>query len=100
MTVKIRQATLNDAAAIAGVHVDSWRTTSAHILPHAFLAGLSYERQTSSWASALSDPEEKQFIFVADHPAEGIVGFASGGPERSGMPGDSGELRAIYLIGP
>ena len=54
---EISQAAFEDAAAVARVHVDSWLTTYAHILPNEFLAGLSYEQRTNSWASALSDPQ-------------------------------------------
>ena len=97
-TVRIRQATHDDAVAIAKAHVDSWRTTYAHILPHEFLAGLSCEQRMTSWMNQLSDAEMNKFIFVADDPAKGIVGFASGGPERSGLTDYSGELYAIYLL--
>ena len=40
----IRPATLEDAPAIARVHVDTWRTTYAGIVPDEHLAKLSYER--------------------------------------------------------
>jgi GNAT superfamily N-acetyltransferase len=96
--VKIRQATFDDAAAIARAHVDSWRTTYAHILPPEYLARLSCEQRASLWASQLSDPESNEFAYVADDPAEGLVGFASGGPERTGMTDYTGELLAIYLV--
>ncbi|HEY2251279.1 MAG TPA: GNAT family N-acetyltransferase [Planctomycetaceae bacterium] len=95
--MKIRQATRDDAAAIARVHVDSSRTTYAHLLPQSFLSGLSYDEREALWARALADANRKSFTFVAEHPSAGIVGFAMGGPERSGITGYSGELMAIYL---
>jgi GNAT superfamily N-acetyltransferase len=96
--VTTRPATPDDAAAIARVHVDSWRTTYAHLLPQSFLGSLSYDERESSWARALGDHESKEFTYVAEHPAEGIVGFATGGPERSGITDYSSELMAIYLL--
>jgi len=94
----IRLATSEDAAAISRVHVDSTRTTYAHLLPQSYLAGLSYDERQSMWARALADRESKYFTFIAEKPSEGIVGFATGGPERSGMTDYSGELLAIYLL--
>ena len=41
----IREASPTDAAAIARVHVDSWRTTYAGIVPADYLANLSYTRR-------------------------------------------------------
>lgn len=96
--MNIRLATPDDAAAIARVHVESWRTTYAHLLPREYLAGLSCDEREITWARALADRESKEFTFVADHPDEGVVGFATGGPERSGMSDYSGELMAIYLL--
>ena len=45
MRVHIRVANVPDAAAIAKVHVDSWRTTYTGIVPDEYLAQLSYEQQ-------------------------------------------------------
>ena len=43
--MKIRRATSSDAANIAKVHVDSWRTTYQNVLPTDFLESLSYEKR-------------------------------------------------------
>ncbi|MBP1084252.1 hypothetical protein ACFFJQ_06655 [Bacillus capparidis] len=39
----IRKATKEDAAEIAKVHVDSWRTTYKNIVSDTYLAQLNYE---------------------------------------------------------
>jgi GNAT superfamily N-acetyltransferase len=78
------------------VHVDSWRTTYTGLVPEEVLANLSYERRARGWADALIATEE--VIFVAEDDSGQIVGFASGGPERSGDKGFDGELYAIYLL--
>ena len=94
----IREARAADAAAIARVHVDSWRTTYAGILPADFLAALSYATREESWSRVLSAPGGRSFTCVAEDEEGRIVGFASGGPEREGDPVYKGELYAIYVL--
>ena len=50
----IREATSKDAAAIAAIHVKSWRAAYAGILPAAFLDGLSEEEYTAFWEQELT----------------------------------------------
>jgi GNAT superfamily N-acetyltransferase len=96
--MKIRQAHPADAAAIARVHVDCWRTTYAGIIAEDILANLSYKDREATWKAILDDPQ--QVIYVAEHEDEDkqVFGFASGGPERAGDPVYKGELYAIYLL--
>jgi hypothetical protein len=46
----LREARPADAAKIARVHVDGWRTTYRGIVPDDYLAALSYEAQERSWS--------------------------------------------------
>ena len=94
----IRVATLADAAAIARVHVASWRTTYPGLVPDAVLANLSEARRATQWSHTLSDPQCVECVFVATDDAGQIVGFASGGPTRSADPAYVGELYAIYML--
>jgi hypothetical protein len=48
----IREAQIDDAVALAGIHVDSWRTTYAGIVPDDYLASLSYGSMSKSGESA------------------------------------------------
>jgi GNAT superfamily N-acetyltransferase len=96
--VEIRAAYPSDAAAVAKVHVDSWRTTYRGIVPDDFLAALSYEQRERLWRGILSPASSSSFVYVAEDPAGQIVGFASGGPARDADPDYSGELYAIYLL--
>ncbi len=95
----IRPAHIADADAIAKVHVDVWRTTYPGIVPDDYLAGLSYEKCSGVWQSVLSEAEadEARSIYVAVDDGT-VVGFAEGGPERSGDPDYVGELYVIHLI--
>jgi|FLYN01.1.fsa_nt_gi GNAT superfamily N-acetyltransferase len=94
----IRLAQVPDAAGIARVHVDTWRTTYAGLMPDELLANLSYERRENQWRSVLSNPDSPQWIYVAENDDGQVVGFVAGGPERSGDPLYKGELYAIYVL--
>lgn len=94
----IREAKIEDAAAIAKVHVDSWRTTYQGIIPDQFLAGLSYERSELMWQDILSNSQPINFTVVAESDQGNIIGFANGGREREGSPIYTGEVFAIYLL--
>lgn len=92
----IRLAKESDAAGIAKVHVDSWRTTYKGIVPDAYLfETLTYETRMKNWQGNLG----RGHVFVAEDEEQGIVGFANGGKERSGRyPKYDGELYAIYIL--
>ena len=94
----IRQATLEDAAGIARVHVDTWRTTYRGIVPEDYLTNMSYEESEKRWAARLNDSEGKTCIYVAEDEAGHIVCFVSGGPDRDNDPVYKGELYAIYIL--
>jgi ribosomal protein S18 acetylase RimI-like enzyme len=93
----IRDATHADVAAIARVHVDSWRATYRGLMPDDLLAGLSYEDRERQWTAAVTRADAgRGCLVVADEGEAGIVGFASGG-QCQGDWGYDGELYAIYL---
>ena len=96
----IREAFPSDTAAIAQVHVDSWRTTYAGIVPADYLANLSYAQREQFWCDILCTPTPSRCVYVAAQDTGDVVGFASGGPERSGDAVYRGELYAIYLLAP
>ncbi len=90
MAAVVRTATVQDAEAIARVHVRSWQQAYAHVFPAEALAGLSVERRADSWRELL----ETSDALVAED-AEGVVGFANVG--RSRDEDGVGELYAIYV---
>ena len=92
----MREARCADAAGVARVHVESWRTTYRGIVPDDFLAGLSVEQRERHWARVLCGAGGGEFVYAAEEGGR-VVGFASGGRERSGDPVYKGELYAIYL---
>jgi GNAT superfamily N-acetyltransferase len=96
----IRTAGPGDAAGIARVHVDGWRSTYAGIVPQAFLDNLSYAQREAYWRRLLEAEKGEHCLFVADDAAHGIVGFSHGATERTGHPVYVGELYALYVLGP
>ena len=98
MEIRIREADPIDAGAIARVHVDTWRTAYAGILPAEFLAGLSYADREQMWQQALTADRPATSMLVAETEECEIVGFAYGAPEREGNLLYRGELFAIYVL--
>lgn len=62
------------------------------------MAGISYEWREKFWEKVLSNPTGQEFVYVAEDNEREVIGFASGGPERSGDVTYKGELYAIYLL--
>lgn len=98
MSPTIRPAQEADAPGIAQVHVTSWRTTYAGLIPADFLATLSVESREANWRAQIVNPNRTTEIFVAQEANGEIIGFACGGPERENNPVYKGELYAIYLL--
>jgi ribosomal protein S18 acetylase RimI-like enzyme len=98
MPMLIRPARISDAEGIARVHVESWRTAYPGILPEDYLAGLSYKQRSSVWESILSESDEIKPNYVAVDDNRVVVGFAGGGPKRSGDADLDGELYVLHLL--
>lgn len=96
--VTIREARIEDAAGMAKVHVDSWRSTYAGIVPESYLANLSYARREAFWRDILSDVAADSYTFVVVNDEGEIVGFVNGGPRRNDDTAYQAELYSIYLL--
>ena len=95
----IREAVPGDAAGIARVHVESWRTTYPGIMPQAHLDALSYTDRERTWAEILTNNGPgRSLTSVAATDAGEIVGFVSGGREKTGDPDFGGEIYGLYLL--
>ena len=95
MKFTVRQARIEDADSIARVHVESWKTTYAGIVPDAYLLSLSAEPRSKMWREWLN--AGNPLIFVAEDET-GVFGFANGGQSRDAIEGYDAELYAIYLL--
>ena len=97
--MNIREATIADAAAIARVSVDTWRSAYRGIVPQRILDGLSYELRASNWKETLRGFGHQEFVYVAENEARQIVAFASGGPALIKQPAlYRGELFTLYIL--
>ncbi|WP_346014177.1 GNAT family N-acetyltransferase [Sporosarcina sp. E16_8] len=91
----IRKAEIEDAAGIAKVHVDSWRTTYKGIVPDTFLDNLSYEQRELTWEKGINENN----VYIAENENGQVIGFSTGGKERTGKyEAFIGELYAIYIL--
>lgn len=92
----IRVATVDDAAQIAAVHVQSWQSAYRGLLPDEFLDNLSVEQRLTQWQSTLSHPTNN--VLVCEDKAQ-VVGFVSYGRCRDeDLEGaEVGEIYGIYL---
>jgi GNAT superfamily N-acetyltransferase len=95
MVSLVRPAEVDDAAAIAGIHVATWRTAYLGMLPDDFLDSLDEARYEDRWRRTINERSNK--VFVAES-VRGVIGFASGGRERAGEDEYGGELYAIYVL--
>ena len=96
--VVIRDAQAGDASAIARVHVESWQSTYAGMLPDQYLAGMSERSAEMRWRMALPDRGPGSGTVVAIDEDGAVVGFCSFGTQRRGIDGFSGEVYALYLL--
>lgn len=94
MPFNIRKAVESDAADIAKIQVDSWRTTYKGIVNDEYLERLDYKKREEVWTTAVV--QNTGFLLVDDEDM--TIGFAVGGPERSEEHiGFDSELYAMYL---
>ncbi|MES2068895.1 MAG: GNAT family N-acetyltransferase [Pseudomonadota bacterium] len=96
MSISLRRATMDDAAAIAEVRIKSWRATYRGMIPDAYLDDMKLEDSTAHWAKILEVASERVCVFVAESEGE-IVGFASGMLLKETKLGLDAELTAVYL---
>ena len=91
-SLKIREATAADIAAVARFHVDMWNWTYAPF----FEAGPSYEVRERQWRNAFAARDPGWFCLVMERADGQIVGLAQA--NLSDNPEFGGELRKIYLL--
>ena len=96
--VLIRDATAADAPAIARVHVASWQSTYAGMLPARYLAGMTKRTAEARWRMTLPERSPGSGTVVAVDEGGLVVGFSSFGAERRDIDGFAGEVFALYLL--
>lgn len=75
----LRSATSADAAAIARIHIASWRAAYANELPADLLASLDHDERTDLWRERIADPEN--LVRVIEEK-QTLLAFCSSGPSH------------------
>lgn len=95
--VEVREATVDDAEAIARVHVATWQYAYRGQMPDALLDGLSVERRLEWRRRHLSDMPPRVHALVAVEEGT-VVGFCDvGASPEEGAGAEDGALYAIYV---
>jgi L-amino acid N-acyltransferase YncA len=94
----VRSATAHDASAIAAVHDESYRSTYAGIFAQSVFDKMSLQSREHLWTRVLTEQAAASLTLVASAEDGSIVGFISGGRERTGHLNCDGEVYAIYLL--
>jgi len=96
MASRFRRAHPDDAPAIAGVYVETWRTTYAGSVPDKVLLEMSPEIQAVRWTRAIKR-RGPEIIVVAEDRTGGIIGVGSCGPNRHRRSNFAGEVYTLYV---
>jgi ribosomal protein S18 acetylase RimI-like enzyme len=91
--VHIRRARLEDAAAIAAVHVRTWQAAYEHVFGADRLAGIDPAAREGAARRFATDADSDTFVAESEGR---IVGFVSSGVSED--EGEERELFAIYVL--
>ncbi len=78
--VSVRPARPDDAAEIARIQLDTWRTAYAEILPTPVLDSLTADDATGAWSAAIGQAPSRTHHVLVAMEGEWRVGFAAFGP--------------------
>jgi ribosomal protein S18 acetylase RimI-like enzyme len=100
---RIRRANVNDAPAIAKVHVAVSREIYATLVPSRALSAFTVDIRMRQWHDMIvsSDSDQYDAVYVADVDECGVVGFGCCSLQRSPQliaKGFNGEFQSIYLM--
>jgi GNAT superfamily N-acetyltransferase len=94
--MKARPATVEDAPAIARVHVASWNAAYRGVIADAALDSLTEERLAPEWRGAIEGSEVEVAVIEVDGE---VVGYSRYGPSRDDDldPAGTAEVYGFYL---
>lgn len=99
MPFTLRQPTLEDAPALADLHISSWKETYSHLLPEGYFDEEHINGRHQLWQRILKDSQADFSLSMAeidDH----VIGFAFTGPTQAPhghiVPRDR-QLYSIYV---
>jgi ribosomal protein S18 acetylase RimI-like enzyme len=93
--MQVRPAQVEDAQAIAEIHVHTWQVAYPGIVPAEYLASLSVEKYEAMWHGCIV--AGKPQLMVATE-ADRVLGWVAFGPSRdAGVGTNVAEIWAIYV---
>jgi len=96
VSVRIRPAQPDDAAAIARIHVAAWQAAYAGIIDAAYLAALSTAPRETYWVQAIAQGRPR--LLLAQDGNGAVAGWIAFGDCRdTDAPATRGEVWAIYV---
>ncbi len=100
--LRIRRAWPGDARAIARIHVETWRSAYAGILPDRAIVQMSVDEKAAAWRGLIERQRGAEAVLAAEL-AGNVLGFASCGPAGratggTGERGFAGEIHTLYVL--
>ncbi len=93
ITAETRRATVEDAQSISTIHMESWKSAYAGLVPFSALARMINRRGLDWWETAI----RRSTIILVIEVGEEIAGYATLGPNRVNTLPFEGEVYEIYL---
>lgn len=94
----IRTADPEDAAKIASVQIKTWRATYTDIIPKDYIAYFTEQPRAVMWARIIERLGADEVVMVSENEDREVVGYVSGGPIRSVVPGHAAEISSLYIL--
>jgi len=100
LAVHIRLATVDDAAALAIVHVRTWQVAYRGQVPQDYLDALDPAQRRQMWEQWLRDADPLTSTLALRDAAGAVIGFVtvSGSRDPDADPQVMGEVKAIYVL--
>lgn len=97
MTIVVRSPVIEDATAMAKVHVETWQETYQGTMPDEILfAPDSLQRRERMWNSLLAGGTSGKFTIAIAEPDRQLVGIAMSGPSDDEDRQGESELFVLY----
>lgn len=92
----VREARVEDAEAVAGVHVRSWQVAYRGLIEQSVLDGMSIAERAEGWRRIVADPLPTGLGILVAVRDERIIGWTSFGSGRDPDGLADGEVYGIY----
>ena len=93
--MEIRQATIDDARAIAEVHVRSWQQAYRGLLPDEYLASLSIDQREQFWLEILTNRQSEVLLAKFNGTVTGFISYAAS--RNNAVKTRKAEVLALYI---